>query len=91
MVRHARYVTFQLAEVAVPRRLYQAILDRIRRVAAIPPRATPIGPGARGDKLTKAEGATLRLSTILGQNNGLGILNADFALIQRRSSRKRAF
>jgi len=40
---------------------------------------------------TKAEGATLRLSTILGQNNCLGILNADFALIQRRSSRKRAF
>ncbi len=42
MVRHARYVTFQLAEVAIPRRLYRAILERIRRFAAIPPRAAPI-------------------------------------------------
>jgi hypothetical protein len=42
MVRHARYVTFQLAEVAVPRRLYRAILDRIRRFATITPRAAPI-------------------------------------------------
>ena len=42
MVRHARYVTFQLAEVAIPRRLYRTILARIRRFAAIPPRAAPI-------------------------------------------------
>ena len=42
MVRHARYVTFQLAEVAVPRRLYRTILNRIRRFAAITPRAAPI-------------------------------------------------
>ena len=42
VVRHARYVIFQLAEVAVPGRLYRAILDRIRRFAAIPPRAAPI-------------------------------------------------
>jgi hypothetical protein len=42
VVYHARYVTFQLAEVAVPRRLYRAILDRIRRFAAISPRAAPI-------------------------------------------------
>jgi len=40
MVQHARYVTFQLAEVAIPRRLYGAILRRIRRFAAIP-RAGP--------------------------------------------------
>ena len=33
---------FQLAEVAVPGRLYRAILDRIRRFAAISPRAAPI-------------------------------------------------
>ena len=31
VVRHARYVTFQLAEVAIPRRLYREILERIRR------------------------------------------------------------
>ncbi|OHB67707.1 MAG: transposase [Planctomycetes bacterium RBG_13_60_9] len=42
IVHHARYATFQLAEVAVPRRLYRAILERIRRFAAIPPRAAPI-------------------------------------------------
>ena len=41
VVRHARYVTFQLAEVAIPRRLYRAILDRIRRFAVIMPRASP--------------------------------------------------
>ena len=29
VVRHARYVIFQMAEVAVPRKLFQAILDRI--------------------------------------------------------------
>ena len=37
VVRHARYVTFQLAEVAVPRQLYRAILERIRRFARTPP------------------------------------------------------
>ena len=42
MVRHARYVTFQLAEVAIPRGLYRAILRRIRQFAAICPRAAPI-------------------------------------------------
>ena len=38
-VRHARYVTLQLAEVAIPRLLFQAILRRIARLstAAIPP------------------------------------------------------
>jgi hypothetical protein len=40
IVRHARYVTFQLAEVAVPRRLFAAILDRIARLAIPPPRVT---------------------------------------------------
>ena len=39
VVRHAKYVTFQLAEVAVPRRLFAAILDRIGRLAIPPPRA----------------------------------------------------
>ena len=39
VVRHAKYVTFQLAEVAVPRRLFAAILDRIGRLEIPPPRA----------------------------------------------------
>jgi hypothetical protein len=32
VVTHAKYVTFQLAEVAVPRKLFAAILDRISRL-----------------------------------------------------------
>ena len=30
VVHHIRYVIFQLAEVAIPRRLFRAILERIR-------------------------------------------------------------
>jgi len=41
MVCHARYVTFQLAEVAIPRGLYRAILQRIRRFARTTPRDGP--------------------------------------------------
>ena len=37
VTKHAKYVTFQLAEVAVPRRLFAGILDRIARLALPPP------------------------------------------------------
>ncbi len=37
VTRHAKYVTFQLAEVAITRRLFVAILDRIERLALPPP------------------------------------------------------
>jgi hypothetical protein len=37
VTRHAKYVTFQLAEVAVPRWLFADILDRIARLALPPP------------------------------------------------------
>ena len=37
VTRHAKYVTFQLAEVAVTRNLFAAILDRIERLALPPP------------------------------------------------------
>ena len=37
VVRHSKYVTFQLAEVAVPRELFAAILQRIERLAMPPP------------------------------------------------------
>jgi hypothetical protein len=37
MVTHARYVTFQMAEVAVSHQLFRAILDRIRRLWLPPP------------------------------------------------------
>ncbi len=36
VVRHSRYVIFQMAEVAVPRKLFREILDRIRRLRASP-------------------------------------------------------
>ncbi len=37
MVRHAGYVTFQMAEVAVPRSLFRDILARVRRLSLPPP------------------------------------------------------
>ena len=37
VTRHSKYVTFQLAEVAVPRRLFAAILDRIAQLVIPPP------------------------------------------------------
>ena len=40
VTRHAKYVTFQLAEVSVTRGLFAAILERIDRLA-IPPRQSP--------------------------------------------------
>jgi len=36
VVRHSRYVIFQLAEVAVPGELFSAILARIQRLAPVP-------------------------------------------------------
>jgi hypothetical protein len=36
VVRHSRYVIFQLAEVAVPGELFAAILARIQRLAPVP-------------------------------------------------------
>ena len=36
IVRHGRYVVFQLAEVAVPRALFAAILRRIDRLRGPP-------------------------------------------------------
>ena len=36
VVRHSKYVFFQMAEVAVPRKLFAAILDRIRRLRVVP-------------------------------------------------------
>jgi hypothetical protein len=41
VVRHAKYVTFQLAEVAVPRRLFVAILRRIAKLQLPETRGSP--------------------------------------------------
>jgi len=41
VVRHAKYVTFQLAEVAVPRKLFRAILRRIAKFRLAGPRGSP--------------------------------------------------
>jgi len=40
VVTHARYVTFQMAEVAIPRRLFEVILQRIRRLGPLMPAPT---------------------------------------------------
>ncbi len=37
VVRHAKYVTFQMAEVAVPGELFAAILERMQRCGVPPP------------------------------------------------------
>jgi hypothetical protein len=37
VTRHSKYVTFQLAEVAITRNLFETILDRIARLAISPP------------------------------------------------------
>ena len=37
VVRHAKYVTFKMAEAAVPRELFAAILERNRRFGEPPP------------------------------------------------------
>jgi hypothetical protein len=42
VTRHSKYVTFQLAEVAVPRQLVAAILERIGRFA-MQPAVSPSG------------------------------------------------
>ena len=39
VIRHSRYVFFQMAEVAIPRGLFRAILERIRRLRL--PQAVP--------------------------------------------------
>jgi len=36
VVRHARYVTFQMAEIAIPRRFFATILRRIARLCPVP-------------------------------------------------------
>ena len=41
LVRHAKHVTFQMAHVAVPRRLFRAIMERIRWFAETPLRPSP--------------------------------------------------
>jgi hypothetical protein len=41
VVRHSRYVVFQMAEVAVSRALFAEILDRIGRLRASPELAGP--------------------------------------------------
>ena len=41
IVRHARYVTFQMAEVAIPRQLFREILQKIARLRTRRPALKP--------------------------------------------------
>ena len=43
VVVHSRYVFFQMAEVAVPRKLFAAILERIERLREAAVGLTPSG------------------------------------------------
>jgi len=43
VVTHARYVIFQMAEVAIPRKLFAAILERIQRLRRSAVRVVPSG------------------------------------------------
>ena len=36
VIRYARYITFQLAEVAVPRKLFEVILEKIDQLRLLP-------------------------------------------------------
>jgi hypothetical protein len=36
VVRHAKYVTFQMAEVAIPRSLFAMILEKIAQLRLLP-------------------------------------------------------
>ena len=49
VVRHARYVTLQLAKVAVPGELFARILERIQRFGVPPPL---VRHGSCGDRAT---------------------------------------
>ena len=40
VVTHARYVTFQVAEVAIPKRLFKTILRRISQLGPVAPAPT---------------------------------------------------
>ena len=61
IVRRARYVTFQLAEVAVPRELFEAILERTRRFG-VPP---PSPPASWRDPRESAASSRLRVPRIV--------------------------
>jgi Transposase DDE domain group 1 len=58
IVRHGRYVVFQLAEVAVPRALFADILRRIDDLRPRPPplpRMNDDSPSSRGASMTDRE------------------------------------
>jgi hypothetical protein len=42
VISHSRYVVFQMAEVAIPRKLFREILDRIRQLRFL---SIPVRPG----------------------------------------------
>jgi len=64
VTRHAKYVTFHLAEVAVTRNLFAAILNRIARLAIPPPLV------ARNAASEEGESAPTRRTTPENHPNG---------------------
>jgi hypothetical protein len=43
VVRHGRYIAFQMAEVAIPRHMFQEILRLIAELRPLPPPAPALG------------------------------------------------
>jgi hypothetical protein len=72
VVAHAKYVTFQLAEVAVPRQLFAEILERIARLclgvrsSAPTNRVRKPSPGGRGAPGGRIAGAERSRSVVCG-------------------------
>jgi hypothetical protein len=59
VVTHARYVIFQMAEVAIPRKLFAAILERIRRL-----RRPAVGVAPSGRASRPLQAAPVRTSRV---------------------------
>ena len=53
LVRHARRLVFQLAEVAVPRSVFQGVLERIGRLCPVPGGKSAFCVGPRGPRWTR--------------------------------------
>ncbi len=68
VVRHAKYVTFQTAEVAVPRELFAAILERTRRFGVPPPLVQREWPSASSETFMSSSVPGVDAARKRGQN-----------------------
>ncbi|MCP4249393.1 MAG: hypothetical protein GY778_20305 [bacterium] len=91
VVRHASYVTFQMAEVAVPRELFAPILERIRRFGVPPPLVQRERPSRSNGRLAIRVGHPLTLRGKRGRNRCPGAIKGTIGTMEqprRRESRQ---